>query len=270
MRQSAAMCAELRLLVSHELKMVLISTASSTSHPRTLVVTPTYNERDNLPFFVAAVRRSAPHADILVVDDNSPDGTGAVADAIATTDTHVRVMHRPEKRGLGTAYLEAFAKGLAEGYERFFEMDADLSHDPRYLPAFESAFDKGADLVIGSRNIEGGGVEGWGFGRHLVSKGGSLYSRTILGLDVRDLTSGFKGFTRRALEAVELSKVQSNGYSFQIEMTYRALRKGIHVAEVPIVFVDRRAGKSKMSQRVFVEAVGMVWRLRAKAARGEL
>jgi dolichol-phosphate mannosyltransferase len=242
MRQSAAMCAELRLLVSHELKMVLISTASSTSHPRTLVVTPTYNERDNLPFFVAAVRRSAPHADILVVDDNSPDGTGAVADAIATTDTHVRVMHRPEKRGLGTAYLEAFAKGLAEGYERFFEMDADLSHDPRYLPAFESAFDKG----------------------------GSLYSRTILGLDVRDLTSGFKGFTRRALEAVELSKVQSNGYSFQIEMTYRALRKGIHVAEVPIVFVDRRAGKSKMSQRVFVEAVGMVWRLRAKAARGEL
>ncbi len=250
--------------------MVLLSETALKTPPKSLVVTPTYNERDNLPFFVAAVRRAAPHADILVVDDNSPDGTGAVADQIAATDSHVRVLHRPEKRGLGTAYREAFAKGLAEGYERFFEMDADLSHDPRYLPAFEKAFDDGADIVIGSRNIEGGGVEGWGVGRHFVSKGGSLYSRTILGLDVRDLTSGFKGFTRRALEAIELQKVQSNGYSFQIEMTYRALRKAMKVTEVPIVFVDRRAGKSKMSRRIFVEAIGMVWKLRARAARGEL
>lgn len=238
--------------------------------PRTLIVTPTYNEKDNLPRFVDAVRSAYAHADVMVVDDNSPDGTGAIADAIAAKDDHVRVMHRPGKLGLGTAYTQAFKKGLAEGYERFFEMDADLSHDVKYLPAFIDALDDGADVVIGSRNIPGGGVEGWGLGRHFISKGGSLYSRTILGLPVKDLTSGYKAFTRRALEAVDIDTVHSNGYSFQIEMTYRALRKGMRVKEVPIVFVDRTAGRSKMSRRIFVEAVGVVWKLRAEALVGKI
>jgi dolichol-phosphate mannosyltransferase len=238
--------------------------------PRTLIVTPTYNEKDNLPRFVDAVRSAWPDADLMVVDDNSPDGTGAIADAIATRDDHVKVMHRPGKLGLGTAYTQAFKKGLAEGYERFFEMDADLSHDVRYLPDFIAALDEGADVVIGSRNIPGGGVEGWGIGRHFISKGGSLYSRTILGLPVRDLTSGYKAFTRRALEAIDIDTVHSNGYSFQIEMTYRALRKGMRVKEVPIVFVDRTAGRSKMSRRIFVEAIGVVWKLRAEALVGKI
>lgn len=238
--------------------------------PRTLIVTPTYNEKDNLQRFVDAVRGALPEADLMVVDDNSPDGTGAIADAIAAKDDHVTVMHRAGKLGLGTAYIQAFTKGLAEGYDRFFEMDADLSHDVRYLPDFVRALDDGADVVIGSRNIPGGGVEGWGLGRHVISKGGSLYSRTILGLPVKDLTSGYKAFTRRALEAIDIGDIHSNGYSFQIEMTYRALRKGMKVKEVPIVFVDRTAGKSKMSRRIFVEAIGVVWKLRAEALTGKI
>jgi dolichol-phosphate mannosyltransferase len=238
--------------------------------PRTLVVTPTYNEKDNLGRFVEAVRGALPEADVLVVDDNSPDGTGALADALAAKDAKVRVIHRAGKMGLGTAYVQAFTRGLAEGYDRFFEMDADLSHDVRYLPDFVRALDLGFDVVIGSRNIPGGNVEGWGAGRHFISKGGSLYSRTILGLPIRDLTSGYKAYTRRALQAVALEEIDSNGYSFQIEMTYRALRRGMSVKEVPIVFVDRTQGKSKMSRKVFLEAVGMVWRLRFDALRGRL
>ena len=238
--------------------------------PRTLIVTPTYNERANLERFVALVRASAPGADLLVVDDASPDGTGELADQIAARDPHVKVLHRPGKLGLGTAYLEAFRKGLGEGYERFFEMDADLSHDPRFLADFVRALDDGADVVVGSRNIPGGGVEGWGLGRHVLSKGGSLYSRVILGVGVRDLTTGYKAFTRRALEAIGLETIRSNGYSFQIEMTYRALRRGLRVVEVPIVFVDRTAGQSKMSRRIFVEAIGVVWRLRGEAITGRL
>jgi dolichol-phosphate mannosyltransferase len=237
---------------------------------RTLVVTPTYNERDNLERFVTQVRSALPEAHVLVVDDASPDGTGAIADAIAERDPNVRVIHRKGKLGLGTAYVEAFKKGLSEGFERFFEMDADLSHDPRYLAAFVAELDRGADVVIGSRNVPGGGVEGWGLGRHFLSKGGSLYSRTILGLTVKDLTSGYKAFSRRALEAIDLSAVRSNGYSFQIELTYRAILKGMRVSEVPIVFVDRKVGHSKMSRKVFVEAVGMVWKLRAEAMLGRL
>jgi dolichol-phosphate mannosyltransferase len=238
--------------------------------PRTLIVTPTYNEKDNLPRFVDAVRSAFADADLVIVDDNSPDGTGEIADALAAKDPHVQVIHRPGKLGLGTAYIQAFEKGLADGYDRFFEMDADLSHDVRYLPAFVAELDGGADVVIGSRNIPGGGVEGWGLGRHFISKGGSLYSRAILGLGVKDLTSGYKAFTRRALEAIDIGSVHSNGYSFQIELTYRALRKGMRVAEVPIVFVDRTAGRSKMSRRIFVEAVGVVWKLRAEALMGKI
>ena len=238
--------------------------------PRTLVVTPTYNEKDNLQRFVDAVRGALPGADLLVVDDASPDGTGQLADAIAARDSHVRVMHRAGKQGLGTAYIQAFTRGLADGYDRFFEMDADLSHDVRYLPGFVQALDDGYDIVIGSRNIPGGGVEGWGLGRHFISKGGSFYSRTILGLGVKDLTSGYKAFSRRALQAIELKDVHSNGYSFQIELTYRAVRRGMRVKEVPIVFVDRTAGHSKMSRKIFVEAIGMVWKLRLDGLRGKI
>jgi dolichol-phosphate mannosyltransferase len=189
---------------------------------------------------------------------------------MASVDQRIKVMHRPGKNGLGTAYLDAFRFGLKADYKYFVEMDGDLSHDPRYLPAFFSSLERGADIVIGSRNIRGGGVEGWGLGRHLLSKGGSLYSRVILNVPVRDLTSGFKAFSRKALEAIDLDKVQSNGYSFQIEMTYRGIRKGMRVVEVPIVFVDRRAGSSKMSQQIFLEAIGMTWKLRFQAARGLL
>lgn len=238
--------------------------------PKTLIVTPTYNERENLPRFIETVRKAAPDADILVVDDNSPDGTGQIADDIAAKDPHVKVMHRAGKLGLGTAYLQAFSKGLAEGYDWFFEMDADLSHDPKYLPDFFRALEEGFDVIIGSRNIPGGNVEGWGLGRHAMSKGGSIYSRTILGLGVRDLTSGYKAFTRRALDAIQLDSVKSNGYSFQIEMTFRAVTRGMRVKEVPIVFVDRTAGASKMSRKIFVEAIGVVWKLRYEALTGKL
>jgi dolichol-phosphate mannosyltransferase len=235
---------------------------------RVLIVTPTYNERDNLLTFVHDVFEVVPDASILVVDDNSPDGTGALADEIAGKDPRVHVMHRAGKLGLGSAYIEGFGWGLARDFDLFFEMDTDLSHDPRYLPDFLEAFERGADFVIGSRNVPGGGVEGWGLGRHVVSKGGSLYSRTILGLGVHDLTSGYKAFRRHVLETVDLAAIRSNGYSFQIELTYRALRKGFRVAEVPIVFVDRRAGQSKMSRAIFLEAVALVWKLRFDALRG--
>jgi dolichol-phosphate mannosyltransferase len=235
-----------------------------------LIVTPTYNERENLPVFVEAALAAAPAAHLLVVDDASPDGTGKLADEIAARDPRVRVLHRARKLGLGTAYVEAFRKGLDEGYERFLEMDTDLSHDPTYLPAFFAALDDGADVVVGSRNIPGGGVEGWGLGRHVLSKGGSLYSQLVLGVNVRDLTTGYKAFSRSALHRINLDAVHSSGYSFQIEMTYRALRAGLRVVEVPIVFSDRRVGRSKMDRRIFVEAVGVVWKLRLGAIRGAL
>ncbi|MEI8255693.1 MAG: polyprenol monophosphomannose synthase [Deltaproteobacteria bacterium] len=237
---------------------------------RVLIITPTYNERDNLRTFLAQVFAVAPSVDVLVIDDSSPDGTGELADEIAAADARVRVLHRPGKMGLGSAYLTGFSRAIDEGYDVVFEMDTDLSHDPKYVPAFLEAIERGADIVIGSRNIPGGGVEGWGPARHLISKGGSLYSRTILGLGVHDLTSGYKAFTRRALERIELDRVQSNGYSFQIELTYRAILRGMKVTEVPIVFVDRRAGQSKMSRKIFIEAIGMVWKLRLDAMRGRL
>jgi dolichol-phosphate mannosyltransferase len=236
---------------------------------RTLIVTPTYNERENINRFVDSVRNALPSADILIVDDNSPDGTGALADACAARDPKVRVMHRPGKLGLGTAYVQAFSRGMAEGYDRFLEMDADLSHNPQYLADFVRALDEGYDVVIGSRNVPGGGVEGWGPARHFISKGGSLYSRVILGLSVHDLTSGYKAYSRRALEAIELTTVHSNGYSFQIETTFRAILRGMRVKEVPIVFVDRTAGRSKMSRKIFAEAILVVWRLRLEALRGD-
>lgn len=235
-----------------------------------LIATPTYNESDNLEAFVRAVRDAAPGADVVIVDDASPDGTGTIADRLASEDPQVSVVHRSGKLGLGTAYVEAFSRGLQRDYGYFIEMDADQSHDPRYLPKFFQELEQGADVVIGSRNVSGGGIEGWGPARKILSKGGSLYARLVLGVRVRDLTAGYAAFTRRALEQIDLGSIESNGYSFQIEMKYRALRHGLTVVEVPIVFVDRRAGKSKLSGGVFAEAVGIVWKLRAQAVRGKL
>lgn len=238
--------------------------------PRVLIITPTYDERDNLEAFVDGVFAVLPEANVLVVDDASPDGTGELADALAARDPRIEVLHRAGKLGLGSAYVEGFRLGLGRGYDVLFEMDTDLSHDPAYLPDFLEAIAGGADLVIGSRNVPGGGVEGWGPGRHVLSRGGSLYSRVILGLAVRDLTSGYKAFRRSALEAIDLDSVQSEGYAFQVELTYRAILRGLRVVEVPIVFVDRRVGQSKMSRRIFAEAVLMMPRLRFRAARGKL
>jgi len=231
---------------------------------KTLVATPTYNERDNLPRFIAGVREAAPEADIMVVDDASPDGTGALADEIAARDPHVHVTHRPGKLGLGTAYVDAFRWGFSHGYDWFLEMDADLSHDVRYLPEFFRALEGGADVVIGSRNVPGGGTMNWGIGRKLLSRGGSFYARTILGIHVRDVTAGFICWRRRVLESLDLDRVDSNGYSFQIEMKYRALQQGFKVVETPIVFVDRRVGQSKMSRAIVGEALLKVWALRLR------
>ena len=229
---------------------------------RVLIVVPTYNERDNVDEVVRKFLTPVPEAELLFVDDNSPDGTGARLDELATGNPRVHVLHRPGKLGLGTAYLDGFAWGLARGHDYLFEMDADFSHDPSYLPAMMAKARSGADVVIGSRYVAGGGTRNWGVGRKLLSRGGSLYARTVLGVKIRDVTAGFICYRRAALQALDLAAIKSNGYSFQIEMKYRALAAGLKVAEVPIVFVDRRVGKSKMSRAIFAEALTMVWKLR--------
>jgi dolichol-phosphate mannosyltransferase len=226
---------------------------------RACVVLPTYNERENVPQIVPAILAASAALDVLVVDDNSPDGTGALADEIARRDSRVRVLHRPRKEGLGRAYLAGFAEALRAGYGRIVEMDADFSHDPGRLPVLLGT---DADLVLGSRYVPGGGTVNWGPGRRLLSRGGSFYARTILGLPIRDLTGGFKCFRRKVLEGLDLASVRSSGYAFQIELTYRAIRRGFKVVEVPITFVDRRVGKSKMSRRIVAEALWMVWKIR--------
>jgi dolichol-phosphate mannosyltransferase len=227
-----------------------------------LIIVPTFNEAETLVSFVEAVLCALPDGEVLVVDDASPDGTGRLADQLGAREPRVHVLHRHGKLGLGTAYVAGFRWGLARGYERFFEMDADFSHDPSYLPAFAAELERGADVVVGSRNVPGGAIRGWGPLRYLLSKGGSLYSRLVLGVAVRDLTTGFKAYTRHALESIDIDGISSNGYAFQIETTYRALRKGLRVVELPIVFVDRRAGKSKMSRHEVAEGVLAVWRMR--------
>ncbi len=179
-------------------------------------------------------------------------------------------MHRAGKQGLGTAYVAGFAWGLTRDFQRFFEMDADFSHDPRQLAQLCRALDQGAEVAVGSRNVPGGKIVGWGAGRLVLSKGGSAYARAVLGVTVRDLTTGYKAFTRRALEQLDLGNVRSNGYAFQIEMTFRAVRAGLSVVEVPITFVDRRVGESKMDRQIFLEAISVVWRLRLDALRRKL
>lgn len=233
---------------------------------RALILIPTYNERDNLPAIISAVE-AVFACDFLVIDDNSPDGTGRLADELAAKDPRVKVLHRPGKQGLGTAYIAGFRYALREGYDYVFEMDADFSHDPKYLGPMLERAEAGADMVIGSRWVRGGGTENWGVGRQIISRGGSFYARTILGVSIRDVTAGFICYRRRLLEALDLDSVQSNGYSFQIEMKYRAVRGGFRVEEVPIVFVDRRAGASKMSRKIFLEALSMVWKLRLGLGR---
>lgn len=231
-----------------------------------LVCLPTYDEKDNVGPMIEAVLAATPEVDVLVIDDNSPDGTGEIADAIAAREPRVHVLHRKGKEGLGKAYLAGFDWALARGYERILEMDCDFSHDPKYLPGMLAA-SREADLVLGSRNIPGGGTVNWGVLRKIISRGGSLYARTILGIPVRDLTGGFKCFRREVLQAIDLPTVECSGYAFQIELTYRAIRKGFRVKEIPIVFVDRRVGHSKMSRRIVLEALRKVWSIRGSGFR---
>jgi dolichol-phosphate mannosyltransferase len=233
-----------------------------TNSREALVCLPTYNEKDNVEPICQAILAAAPSLEILVIDDNSPDGTGAIADRLAAADPRIQVLHRAGKEGLGKAYLAGFAWALERGYRLVLEMDADFSHDPKYLPELLAAA-RDADLVLGSRYVPGGGTVNWGIGRKVLSRGGSLYARTILGLRVRDLTGGFKCFRREVLEGIDLGSVACSGYAFQIELTYRAVRRGFRVAEVPIVFADRRVGQSKMSKRIVLEALRKVWAIRS-------
>ena len=233
--------------------------------PSVLIVVPTYNEIENLETLLSGIRATAPAAHVLVVDDNSPDGTGRRAAEIAAADSRVHVLHRAGKEGLGRAYVAGLSWGVAQGYERIVQMDADLSHDPAALPSLLAASEN-HDLVLGSRYVTGGGTKNWGLFRRILSRGGSLYAQIILGLKQNDLTGGFKCWRRETLEAIDLPTVRADGYSFQIETTYRAVLNGFTVAEVPIIFTDRVDGVSKMSKRIVFEAVTMVWRLRASRA----
>ena len=227
----------------------------------TVICLPTYNEIENLPLMIAAISEVVPDVHILVIDDNSPDGTGAKADEIAAADERVHVLHRTAKEGLGKAYVAGFKWALERGYQRIMEMDCDFSHQPRYLPAFLAASET-HDLVLGSRYIPGGGTDDWSWSRRFISKSGNTYARLILGLPQKDLTGGFKLFNRRVLEAIPLDEIMAGGYVFQIELTWRATRRGFTVAELPIEFPDRTRGTSKMNKAIVAEAMLNVWRLR--------
>jgi dolichol-phosphate mannosyltransferase len=234
-----------------------------------LVVLPTYNERVNLPLIVPQILEQDPRLEILVVDDNSPDGTGQLADELAAANPRVHVMHRAEKAGLGKAYLAGFRWALKRGYDYIMEMDADFSHDPKFLGQLLAAA-KDADLVIGSRYRAGVNVINWPISRLLLSIGANQYARWITGLPLTDSTAGFKCFRREVLEAIDFEKVRSNGYSFQIEMSFRAWKKGFRLVEIPIVFTDRMEGQSKMNKRIVREAIWMVWWLRLRSLVGHL
>jgi len=235
----------------------------------TWVVLPTYVEAENLEGISAAILGALPGATLLVVDDSSPDGTGDIAERLAAADPRIRVKHRPGKQGLGRAYLDGFAAALEGGATVVVQMDADWSHDPAVLPALIRPVTAGeADLVIGSRYTKGGGVQNWGIIRRLISRGGSTFARIVLGLGPHDLTGGFKAWRAEMLDAVPFQGVRAGGYVFQIEMTYRASRLGARVVEVPITFRDRRAGQSKMSRRIIVEALLVVLSLRWDELRG--
>ena len=235
---------------------------------RILVIIPTYNEILTLPTIMARVRASVPEAQVLVIDDNSPDGTGALADSIAAQDTNVQVMHRQGKEGLGAAYLAGFARALDQNFDVVVEMDADGSHQPEQLPDLLAAL-RDADLVLGSRWVAGGGVVNWPKSREILSRGGNAYTRTMLGVPLRDATGGYRAFRASTLRALDLQEVASQGYCFQVDLAWRAVQRGMRVTEVPITFVERTAGTSKMSQRIVVEALWRVtvWGLDDKLAR---
>jgi dolichol-phosphate mannosyltransferase len=234
---------------------------------RTLIVIPTYNEIDNLKQLTEAVFSVVPqNVEILVVDDGSPDGTGRLADSIAQQNSRFHVLHRAKKMGLGTAYVNGFNWGLQKGFEAFIEMDADFSHHPRYLERMLQLLAQ-HDVVIGSRYVEGGGTLNWGLGRKILSRGGSFYSRMILGASIQDFTGGFNGWRKPVLDSVDLPTLRSDGYSFQIELKYRAFLQGFDIVEFPIIFEDRKVGKSKMSRRIVFEALGRVWGFRWRSIK---
>src|SRR3989440_11591102 len=228
---------------------------------KTLIIIPTYNEVDNLRPLLRGIFARAPESDILIVDDNSPDGTGKLADEIHTENPRVNVMHRPGKLGLGTAYLAGFKYAIAHTYDAAFEMDADFSHDPCYLPGFLQAIEH-ADLVIGSRYVSGGDIPGWSLVRRLISGSGNTFARFMLGIPVHDCTAGFRCYRREVLQSLDLDSIQSQGYAFQVELVYRVMKQGFKIAEIPIIFIDRRVGKSKMSHQIVIEAFTYVLRTR--------
>ncbi len=231
---------------------------------KTLIIIPTYNEIENLTPITDAVLGITPETvHVLVVDDGSPDGTGKMADELAKKNPRLHVLHRKEKQGLGPAYIAGFRWGFQNGFDQLVEMDADFSHHPRFLPKMLELLNQ-HDYVLGSRNVEGGGTVNWGILRKIISRGGSAYARMILGVPVRDFTGGFNGWNRKVLEGINLDTMESGGYSFQIELKYRAYRKGFRYVEFPIIFEDRRVGKSKMSSKIVIEALSMVPKLRFK------
>lgn len=228
---------------------------------KVLIVIPTYNEKDNIKKLIPMIKKYLPKSDVLVVDDASPDGTGAAVKALAKANKNVRLMERKGKLGLGTAYVDGFKYALAHNYDFVFEMDADFSHDPKYLPEFMDAV-KTSDLVIGSRYINGISVVNWPISRLILSKFANFYARTITGVPLTDLTSGFKCYNSKVLKAINLDSIHSDGYAFQIEMHYKVWKKGFKIRETPIIFIDRHAGSSKMSRKVMMEAAWIVWKLK--------
>jgi dolichol-phosphate mannosyltransferase len=236
---------------------------------RVLVIIPTFNEAMNLPQIAPAILAEDPRIEILVVDDNSPDGTGPLADQMGAAEPRIHCLHREAKEGLGRAYIAGFRWALAQGFDYIFEMDADFSHDPAFLPRFLAAI-RNADLVLGSRYKTGVNVVNWPVSRLLLSLGANAYARWITGMPLTDSTGGFKCFRRRVLEAIDLDAVRSGGYAFQIEMSYRAWKKGFKIVEVPIIFHDRVEGQSKMNKRIMREAVWMVWWLRLQSLMGKM
>lgn len=236
---------------------------------RALIIFPTYNEKDNIETIVNAVLPLDPRIHVLIVDDNSPDGTGKIADRLSQQEEKVHVLHRQAKEGLGRAYIAGFKWAIENKYDYIFEMDADFSHGPEYISTFLKEI-REHDLVIGSRYISGVNVINWPMSRLLLSYFANMYSRLITGMPIRDATGGYKCFRREVLESINLNSVQSSGYSFQIEMNMRAWKKGFRIKEIPIVFIDRVAGNSKMSKRIMREAIWMVWWLRIKSIFGQL
>jgi dolichol-phosphate mannosyltransferase len=247
-----------------------VTEASFSDLGRIVVIIPTYNERENLPLIVARLRAAVPEAHVLVADDNSPDGTGRIADDLVAADDHIKVMHRAGKQGLGAAYLAGFDWALENGYDVVVEMDADGSHQPEQLPLLLAAL-RDADLVLGSRWVAGGSVVNWPKSREALSRGGSLYTRLMLGVPMKDATGGYRAFRASTLRALDLTGIESAGYCFQVELGWRAVKAGLRVREVPIEFVERELGDSKMSQKIVVEALWRVtaWGAADKAAKAK-